>query len=330
MPSDPSTFRCNFCGSRKGTQRFWSGPRVFICATCLGTARKLVLGETASAPFRVLMTRRGGTCSFCGCHVGDVPRADRPNEIVHAIVCASDCCICNACIEICLESPEQSRAREAAAARAEKLRLFPSRSFEWADFRAFAEHRSATFPGGGFYDVWALGGRPLVGMVGEVGSEGSSAVWMALASLRLVHQRPDLPPGELIVQLCGSRERTSRGPRTEAVCVQLDAAGRRVLAAYTGNVPPFLRRGSGEVSRVEEGQPCDQLQPEDIVLLMSDSTIELLGGRFMDLLSNPLADLAELRQRIVSQIDRKTNAAGGQPQDITILGLQLVGTRVGA
>jgi serine phosphatase RsbU (regulator of sigma subunit) len=185
-------------------------------------------------------------------------------------------------------------------------------------------------------------------MIGDVSGKGVAAALMMSRVSSELRQLASLkvPPAEMLTRVNASLQERTRDDRfVTVVCVGLDAKARKCVVANAGHVVPMLRRANGSVIRLSypSGPPLGMvprhiysqqeftLQPRDIIILVTDGVFETIDGqrepcstmgtcRLTDLIAHAPHDLGEIRRHILAAVG---TAAGGLPDDVALLGMEL-------
>ncbi len=212
--------------------------------------------------------------------------------------------------------------------------------------RIDAQYKPASNVGGDFYDIVPTEDGQVLTVIGDVSGRGmSAALYMARINMefrRLAKESP--PPRALLAEM----NRTVFEDSTDdmfitAACLKLDPAAHRLVVANAGHVLPVVRRASGSVMTLggASGLPLgmmpnetyvDQtfdLDPGDIVLLMTDGVVEALEGDLLDMralidiVSGAPHDAAKINERILRAVEKEKGWPFGD--DIALLTLEVVG-----
>jgi serine phosphatase RsbU (regulator of sigma subunit) len=186
----------------------------------------------------------------------------------------------------------QSRVeRDLAAASRLQRRFMRGTVPDGLGVRVRAEYLPAYEIGGDFYDLAARPDGKLAVVVGDVSGKGMAA---ALVTARLgADLRRGLTsaatPAEVLRAANGSWPEELGETFATAVCLELDTRARRVTVANAGHLPIIVRRHDGTVETFGPASgpplgmvPCDYteesfaLEPQDILLLMTDGLVEAL------------------------------------------------------
>lgn len=198
--------------------------------------------------------------------------------------------------------------------------------------------------GGDFYELVHLGDGIVAGAIGDVSGKGvAAALIMSRVSLDFRRAlRTGSCPAEVLESV--NADLTDLDPETfvTGACFRLDSRRRRLTVANAGHIPFVVRRAAGEVFTFgwPSGTPlgmvtchyCDEeldLEPRDIVVLMTDGLLEALGragdcmgsGRLLRLVRSVAHDPKVVNASILEAASRRK---GGRPlDDMTLVSLQL-------
>jgi sigma-B regulation protein RsbU (phosphoserine phosphatase) len=235
-----------------------------------------------------------------------------------------------------------------ASAREIQRMLLPTLGSNFGTVRVVSEYSPAYAVGGDFYDLLDLQDGRLLGMIGDVSGKGVAAALMmsrVSSELRQLASQK-VSPADMLTRVNASLQERTRDDRfVTVVCVSLDAKARRCVVANAGHVVPMLRRANGSVIRLSypSGPPLGMvprhiysqqefaLQPRDIIILVTDGVFETIDGqrepcstmgtcRLTDLIAHAPHDIGEIRRHI---LDAVGTAAGGPPDDVALLGMEL-------
>jgi serine phosphatase RsbU (regulator of sigma subunit) len=248
---------------------------------------------------------------------------------------------------LAVRSPDERRLRDLA--REIQRRFLPALSPEMGGFRITAEYRPAHDVGGDFYDLVQSPGGELTAVIGDVSGKGVPA---ALLMSRISSDFRRLAatassPQSLLAQLNHAMaEHAPDDAFATAVCLRLDARGRRMRIANAGHLAPLLRRMGGQVLAVgpTSGLPLGMLpaqsypeqevplSPGDLVILMTDGVVEALDhevdrmgvDRLRAIISAAPHDGAEIQQRLLAEVGRQLEKSRSRRlDDLTLLALEL-------
>ncbi|MGA2535243.1 MAG: PP2C family protein-serine/threonine phosphatase, partial [Terracidiphilus sp.] len=228
-------------------------------------------------------------------------------------------------------SREQARsAAELSAAREIQQRLVPESLPELPGFHLEAAYLPVQGVGGDFYQVLSQSDGSTLVVIGDVSGKGLKAAMtgaLAIGALRTLAAE-NLSPGELLArlnhQICGTQD----SGFITCLCTRIGPQGA-VTVANAGHLSPYRR---GEEIPVDPGLPLGlaagieysethfQLEPGDVLTLLSDGVVEamnpqhqLLGFERVRAMSGQSAhDIAAAAQ------------AFGQEDDITVLTVKRV------
>ncbi len=198
--------------------------------------------------------------------------------------------------------------------------------------------------GGDFYELADLGGSRVGAAIGDVSGKGiSAALIMSRVSSDIRRAlRSGAEPSAVLTSVNAGLTDIESDTFVTASCICLDAPRRKLKVSSAGHLPLIVRRAGGEVFSVGTPSgtplgvmPCSysdeevDLEPLDIVLLMTDGPVEVLdrSGSSMG---------AEMLLRIVAKSPHDPKAINtciyetakkmkrGRPlDDVTLVALQL-------
>lgn len=237
---------------------------------------------------------------------------------------------------------------ELEVAREVQRRLLPAPRPSWPTPDVVCYSAPAHEVGGDFYAYHAFPNGHIAIAVGDVSGKGLPAALLmslSLASFDALLPR-ELSPGALLHALDRAIEPYTRTTRQNCALCYADLAGWSLRVANAGGLPPLLRRASGETSWVEVGglplgvglgaelgygEAALTLQPEDVVVFVSDGVLEarsrdgsLLGfERLRDLVAaGPATSAAAMLGHIHGAAAAFTSGAS-QHDDLTIVVLRM-------
>jgi len=237
---------------------------------------------------------------------------------------------------------QQRLQRDLALAQQIQKSFLPVTVPDAKGLRFFAEYRPALAVGGDFYDVFWLGEDRIGCIIGDVSGKGvSAALLMARVSsdLRTALLTRGAPAAALEFT---NRELVSRGQHdifVTAVAITIDVAARKILLSNAGHMPPYVRKKSGELTRIDAAtssplgllaeMPYSEvelaLSPGDAVMLMTDGVHEAtneqghqLGFEGVELALRAGEGGDALIESLLSAV--RAHAGGGPPyDDLTLL-----------
>jgi hypothetical protein len=211
-----------------------------------------------------------------------------------------------------------------------------------------AQYKPARNLGGDFYDLVPTDGGQVLAVIGDVSGKGvAAALHMGRINMEFKRLAKDVTsPRALLTELNRSVcELSSDDMFITAVCLRLDAHGRRLTVANAGHVLPVVRRASGAVMTLGSaaGLPLGMMANEtyvdqtfdlergDIVLLMTDGVVEALSNddlldmrTLIDIVSLAPHDAAKINERILRAVESVIKD-GHHDDDIALLTLEVVG-----
>jgi serine phosphatase RsbU (regulator of sigma subunit) len=205
------------------------------------------------------------------------------------------------------------------------------------------EYKPAYSVGGDFYDIFWVNYDRIGLFIGDVSGKGvSAALLMARISsdLRLAASAEPDPARVLALVNHIVLDRRQSDSFVTAIYATLDVKTFELTLANAGHPPPLIRRGSGEVERVDEGtgtaigifeeteyeQTRRVLQPGDTMLLCTDGLVEATsaGGeqfgleRLEESMRRGDSSPALLVQRLLGDVRAHVGEAS-QYDDLTLL-----------
>jgi sigma-B regulation protein RsbU (phosphoserine phosphatase) len=207
-----------------------------------------------------------------------------------------------------------------------------------------ARYQPALDVGGDFYDLACLGDGRIGGAIGDVSGKGvSAALIMSRVSSDLGRVlRSGATPSEVLESINTTMTDAESETFVTASCITLDPRSRSLTIANAGHIPLMIRRANGEVfdfggaSGTPLGMmPCRyvderlELQPLDIVLLMTDGLVEALDlpsdrmgtQRLHRIVNTAPHDPAIINARILAAANESNGAQ--TLDDVTLLALQV-------
>lgn len=242
---------------------------------------------------------------------------------------------------------QQRLQRDLALAQQIQKSFLPVTVPDAPGVRFRSEYRPALAVGGDFYDVFWLGapegGQAKIGcIIGDVSGKGvSAALLMARVSsdLRTALLTRGSPAAALEYT---NRELVQRGQHdifVTAVAMTIDVERRTISLSNAGHMPPYVRRHSGELTRIDAGtssplgllaeMPYAEVELAlgrgDAVVLMTDGVHEAtnehghqLGFEGVELALRSGAGGLALIESLISAV--RVHAGGGPPyDDLTLL-----------
>ncbi len=242
---------------------------------------------------------------------------------------------------------QQRLQRDLALAQQIQKSFLPVTVPEAPGLRFLSEYRPALAVGGDFYDVFWLGAaegdHEKIGcIIGDVSGKGvSAALLMARVSsdLRTALLTRQSPAAALEHT---NRELVLRGQHdifVTAVAMVIDVEKRTISLSNAGHMPPYVRRRSGELTRIDAATSSPlgllaempyaevelSLAPGDSVMLMTDGVHEAtneqghqLGFEGVELALRSGEGGAALIDSLLSAV--RVHAGGGPPyDDLTLL-----------
>ena len=166
---------------------------------------------------------------------------------------------------------------------------------------SFAAHfEPSTAIGGDYYDLLPMSGDRLGVVVADVSGHGLSAglrMAMVKSALALLTEEEERPEEILrrLHELMRNRLQSNNGARgfVTATLAQVDSTTGELVVTNAGHTPTYLLRG-GEVTEImlpstplgtlgsDYGQSCVKLEPDDVVVWLSDGLIEATDDRQRD------------------------------------------------
>jgi serine phosphatase RsbU (regulator of sigma subunit) len=208
-----------------------------------------------------------------------------------------------------------------------------------------AEYMPAFDVGGDFYEIVHLGGGKIGGAIGDVSGKGvSAALIMSRVSSDVRRAlRSGVSPARVHSYVnAGLIKDIESESFVTASCIRLDAHTRKLTVSNAGHLPLIVRRANGDVFSFGEpsGTPlgmmeceyADQeidLEPLDIVLLMTDGLVEALDRPsdrmgmelLLGLIKYAPHDPKLVNARILEAVNKMK---GTKPlDDVTLVALQL-------
>ena len=206
-----------------------------------------------------------------------------------------------------------------------------------------ARYQPALDVGGDFYDLTCLGDGRIGGAIGDVSGKGvSAALIMSRVSSDLGRAlRSGVTPSEVLESVNTTMTDVESETFVTASCITLDPLRRSLTIANAGHLPLMIRRANGEVfdfggaSGTPLGMmPCRyvderlELQPLDIVLLMTDGVAEALDlpgdrmgtKRLHRIMNTAPHDPKVINARILAAANESSSASA--PDDLTLVALQ--------
>jgi hypothetical protein len=231
-----------------------------------------------------------------------------------------------------LEHNRQQNAleQEMRNARAVQQILIPDEIPSVPGFRIESVYKPAGEVGGDFFQILPIEGNGLLIMIGDVSGKGMPAamtVSLLVGTVRtLAHYT--LSPGEILAAMNQRMLSRSHGGFTTCLVMRVDADASLVVA-NAGHIAPYR---NGEEIDIENGLPLGlapdvdypetklQLEPQDVLTLMSDGVVEarnqageLFGfDRTQSIAREPAETIAQAAQWF------------GQEDDITVVTLTLL------
>ena len=186
-----------------------------------------------------------------------------------------------------LEAENRRKSDELEDARRFQLSLLPRALPEHPAYEVAVAMRTATEVGGDYYDFSQMAGGALVAAVGDATGHGARAGTMVtvVKSLFSAHP-PEGQLGEFLREASEAVRRMELGRMAMALCLAR-FEGRSLSFSSAGMPPALVRRGDGTVEELAApGMPLGalagayeerttELEPGDVVLLMSDGLPEL-------------------------------------------------------
>src|SRR5262249_2697398 len=209
---------------------------------------------------------------------------------------------------------------------------------------AHAEYLPCFDVGGDFYDLAYLGDGQVGAVIGDVSGKGASPalVLSHLSSHFRRVLRAGKAPAETLREVNADITDDESEIFVTASCVRIDAAKRRLTIANAGHIPLIVRRATGEVFTFgsPSGTPlgmlaCDyteeeiNLEPMDIVLLMTDGLVEALDRPSDRIGMQLLLGVVKYAQHAPKLISERILAAVAKMKgtklidDVTLVALQL-------
>jgi serine phosphatase RsbU (regulator of sigma subunit) len=237
---------------------------------------------------------------------------------------------------------------ELSLARQIQQSLLPPRQPTWAGPSVFCACIPAREVGGDFYDYHPLGEDRFALAVGDVSDKGMSAA--LLMAISLAHFDSALtftrPPHEVLAHLDRSLVRYTKATGQNCALCYVEIDGLTLHIANAGGIPPFVRRASGVVERLDVGglplgvglgslagyeSTSVALAPEDVVILTSDGVVEAkrAGGELFGferleraIAAAPPANPCQMLEHLLGEVSGFV--AGAEPHDdLTIVTFQL-------
>ncbi|MCP4663232.1 MAG: SpoIIE family protein phosphatase [bacterium] len=191
--------------------------------------------------------------------------------------------------------------------------------------------------GGDYYDLLPMAGDRLAVVVADVSGHGLSAglrMAMVKSALQLLCEQ-ECRPEEILLRLHRLQLDGSGGNRRGFVTATLsliDSASGELVVTNAGHPPTYLLRG-GQVIEItlpssplgglgsDFGQQSFQLEPNDVVVWLSDGLIEAVDAhqepfgyeRILTSLERLAPDATSVRDHLLAAIDQHTG--GGPPDD---------------
>jgi len=215
-----------------------------------------------------------------------------------------------------------------------------------AGVKVDAIYRPALDVGGDFYDLALRGDGRIGGTIGDVAGKGvAAALVMSRVSADMGRAiRSAGTPSQALEQVDSTLADGDTESFVTAACLSLDTRSRMLTVANAGHVPLLVRRENGEVLDFghASGAPlgmvrCEyvdehlELQPRDIVLLMTDGLVEAfdrpddrMGAEALHrLVQNAPHDPKAINARLLAAADARQRL---QPlDDVTLVAIQLDG-----
>jgi len=209
-----------------------------------------------------------------------------------------------------------------------------------------AKYVPALDVGGDFYELADLGDHRVGAAIGDVSGKGISA---ALVMSRVTSDfrralRSGAEPSRVLKRVNEGLDDVESDTFVTASCIRLDVRRRTLTVSSAGHNPLLIRRANGEVLTLglPSGTPlgvmhCEYadeevgLEPLDIVLLMTDGSVEALdrpGDRLgARMLHRIVKEAPHDPKAINAHILKAANKMkGGRPlDDVTLVALQLEG-----
>lgn len=183
---------------------------------------------------------------------------------------------------------------ELSLARQIQQSLLPPQQPIWSGLSVFCYCNPAWEVGGDFYDYHPLDDKRFALAVGDVSDKGMSAALLMAISLAQFDtaQMYTLAPHELLAHLDRTLVRYTAATGQNCALCYVEVDGTKLHMSNAGGIPPYVRHAGGEVERFDiGGMPLGvglgaeagyqsvsvELQPEDMVILISDGVVEASG-----------------------------------------------------
>lgn len=243
---------------------------------------------------------------------------------------------------------KQRQDREMQIAREIQQSLFPAERPVVPGFEVAAESRPCYQVGGDHFDFIPLpGGRLAIGIADVSGKGAPASILMASVHASLRALAGTAGPVALAARLNQFLyESTQPNKYVTLVYAELDPAARRLTYVNAGHIPPYLVRGGGAASRLEQGGPAlglledarydagvVELLPGDLVAMVTDGVTEAQspdGEEFGDarvelsLSRSSAGSASQALQDLVAAVLQWAGAAGCS-DDLTVLTLKAQG-----
>jgi serine phosphatase RsbU (regulator of sigma subunit) len=248
-----------------------------------------------------------------------------------------------------LRSRKSERRRASVEADRRAAGIVQRKLMKWslpvdAGVKVDARYQPALDVGGDFYDLACLEDGRIGGAIGDVAGKGvSAALIMSRVSSDVGRAvRSGANPSKVLESVNATLTDVESETFVTASCISLDSRHRSLTIANAGHLPLMIRRANGEVfdfggaSGTPLGMvPCQyvderlELQPLDIVLLMTDGLVEALdrpsdrmGTKRLHRIVNAAPhDPETINERILAA----ANDSGGAQalDDVTLVALQI-------
>jgi len=207
-----------------------------------------------------------------------------------------------------------------------------------------AQYLPALDVGGDFYELAYLGDGVVGGAIGDVSGKGvSAALIMSRVSSDLRRAlRTGACPSRVLENVNANLADLDSETFVTLSCIRLDARRRKLTVANAGHIPLLVRRVTGEVFTFgpPSGTPLGMvdcayaddeidLEPLDIVLLMTDGLLDALGrprdrlgtDHLLRVVRSAPHDPKIVNTRLLEAANRM--GAGRSLDDLTLVALQL-------